>query len=71
VWGGAALLGWIAAELIIGEQLLRPFLTDVALGLGTSVHSLEYVGGAAGALLVVGVGAFVMRARGDLGGHSG
>jgi YjbE family integral membrane protein len=25
VWGGAALLGWIAAELIVGEEL-RPFL---------------------------------------------
>jgi hypothetical protein len=33
------------------------------------MHALEYVAGTAGALLVVGAGALVMRARGDLGGH--
>ncbi len=66
VWGGAALLGWIAAELVVGEELLRPFVLETALRLGVKVHTFEYLAGTLGALLVVGAGTLIMRARGGL-----
>jgi YjbE family integral membrane protein len=69
VWGGAALLGWIAAELIVGEHLLRPFFDEIAGGLGIGFRTLELFGAAVGALFVVGGGALIMRARGELSGH--
>jgi len=68
VWGGGALLGWIAAQLIVGERLLRPVVMETAHALGMGFHRLELLAGITGALLVVGVGAFIMRARGDLDG---
>jgi YjbE family integral membrane protein len=71
VWAGAALLGWIAADLIVREQVLRPAVADMALWLDMELHSLEHLAGALGAALVVGAGIFVMRARGELDGGSG
>jgi YjbE family integral membrane protein len=65
VWGGAALLGWIAAELIIREQLLRPHAVEVAALLNIEFRTFEILVGTAGALLVVVVGVLVMRARGE------
>jgi YjbE family integral membrane protein len=63
VWGGAALLGWIAGELIVGEQMLGPFFAGLAGGLGISQHALQELGGLLGALLVVGAGFLLMRMR--------
>jgi YjbE family integral membrane protein len=71
VWGGAALLGWIAAELIVGEELLRSLVAETARTLGIGLHAFEYVAGAAGALLVVVVGALIMQERRLGGGGSG
>jgi len=68
VWGGAALLGWIAADLIVREQVLRPTVADMALGLGLELHSFEHLAGALGALIVVGAGLLIMWRRGDVGG---
>lgn len=65
VWGGAALLGWIAAELIVGEQLLVSFFADLADGLGLTFHTLQELSGLLGALLVVGAGIVLMRMRND------
>jgi len=67
VWGGAALLGWIAAELIVGEQLLQPSVAEITQGLGVSLHAFERCSAALGALLVVAVGALIQRARASLG----
>ncbi len=67
VWGGGALLGWIAAELIVGEQMLRPVAIETAQSLDIGFHTFEHLAGAVGALLVVGAGALIMRARGELG----
>src|SRR4029079_14665796 len=64
VWGGAALLGWIAGELVVGEQLLHPAVSDLADQLGVHFRTLELWGGTLGALLVLGTGAGLMRARG-------
>jgi len=63
VWGGAALLGWIAAELIVGEGLLRPFFSDVGDRLGVGFRAIELVGAVLGATFVVAGGALLMRAR--------
>lgn len=72
VWGGAALLGWIAAELIVGEELLRPFFADAARLLGVGFRAIELVGAALGAAFVVAGGALLMRARaGASGGGPG
>lgn len=65
VWGGAALLGWIAGELIVREHLLHPFFADVATRLGVSFKTLEMGCAVLGALLVVGVAALILRARGN------
>jgi YjbE family integral membrane protein len=61
VWAGAALLGWIAAELIVREQLLAPQMAAIGDLLGLGHRGLELVAGVLGALLVVGVGAYLMR----------
>jgi YjbE family integral membrane protein len=66
VWGGGALLGWIAAQLIIGERLLHPPVTDTVRQLGIGFRAFEYLAGMLGALLVVGAGVLIMRARGGL-----
>ncbi len=71
VWGGAALLGWIAAVLIVGERLLRPLVMETAQALGVRLHTFEHLAGAVGALLVVGAGALIMRARGNIGDSAG
>jgi YjbE family integral membrane protein len=63
VWGGAALLGWIAGELIAGEQALRPFLTGITASLGIEFHTFELIAAFLGALLVVGGGLLVVRSR--------
>jgi YjbE family integral membrane protein len=68
VWGGAALLGWIAADLIVREQVLRPAAAEMALGLGLELHTFEHLVGVSGALLVLGAGVLIMRRRGELGG---
>ncbi len=71
VWAGAALLGWIAAELIVDEVFLRPFFVDAARRLGVGFRTIELAGAALGATFVVAAGALLMRARagGPSGGH--
>jgi YjbE family integral membrane protein len=65
VWGGAALLGWIAGELIVSEQILAPFFESLAGGLGITIRALEYLCATLGALLVVGTGVYLMRLRNE------
>ncbi|MEQ1525086.1 MAG: TerC family protein, partial [Aestuariivirga sp.] len=53
VWAGAALLGWIAGEMIISD-------TAAFAHLGLDVpHQLHYVAAACGVVLVVAVGYFL------------
>jgi YjbE family integral membrane protein len=56
VWGGAALLGWVAGEMIASDPVIAPELLAPPAGLG------EYAFAATGALLVVGL-AYVLRQR--------
>ena len=67
VWAGAALLGWIAAELIVGEQLLQPSVAEITQRLGVSFHTFEHWSAALGAAFVIGVGALLKRARANSG----
>jgi YjbE family integral membrane protein len=67
VWGGAALLGWIAAELIVGEQLLQEQVAGIAQSLGVSVATFAHWNAALGAALVVCAGALIKRARASPG----
>jgi YjbE family integral membrane protein len=65
VWGGAALLGWIAAELIIREQKVRPYALEIANRLDVRFSNFEIGVGIAGALIVVVVGGLIMWSRGE------
>ncbi len=67
VWGGAALLGWIAAELIVGEQLLQPSVAEITQRLGVGLHTFENWSAALGAAFIVGAGMLVKRARASPG----
>jgi len=67
VWGGGALLGWIAGELIVGEQVLAPFFGGLAGWLGITFHTLELLCGVAGAVFVAAAAGLIMRARADAG----
>jgi YjbE family integral membrane protein len=55
VWAGAALLGWIAGEMMIEDTGLTSFI-------GSIPHNAVYVAAACGALLVVGIG-YALRQR--------
>ena len=57
VWAGAALLGWIAGEIMIEDPAIAGFI-----GLD-AVHKYLYAAAAAGALFVVGLGWFLTRGR--------
>ena len=56
VWAGAALLGWVAGEMLITDPWLVKTLGD------NLVHSLELSTAAIGAVLVVGIG-FILNKR--------
>ncbi|MGV1015066.1 MAG: TerC family protein, partial [Methyloceanibacter sp.] len=50
VWAGAALLGWIAGEIIAKDQLITGHLDPA------TAHTVALVSATLGALFVVGVG---------------
>ncbi|WP_024303062.1 TerC family protein [Pseudogulbenkiania sp. MAI-1] len=54
---GAALLGWIAGDMVLGDVMVKPYLADAP-------HWLHYASAAAGALLVVVVGTLVAKRAG-------
>jgi predicted tellurium resistance membrane protein TerC len=58
---GAALLGWIAGGLIVGDVWVRPLLPEHA--------AVGYIGGALGALAVVLIAKMLERARGRRSAH--
>jgi YjbE family integral membrane protein len=59
VWAGAALLGWIAGELIGNDPVVRGFVGE-RLGEGM-LHNFAVMVGIAGILLVVGLGWWLRR----------
>jgi predicted tellurium resistance membrane protein TerC len=62
VWAGAALLGWIAGELIAKEKALQNVFHDFYVPLGMDHHRFELACSVAGALLVIMVG-LILKAR--------
>lgn len=57
VWAGAALLGWVAGEIIVKDAAVANFLGE------EFVHSIHVWAAAAGAVLVVAVGWLIRRAK--------
>jgi YjbE family integral membrane protein len=62
VWAGAALLGWVAGELIATEPILQPYLQSAADALGVTLKVLARSIEAFGAVVVVVVGWFITKA---------
>lgn len=58
VWLGAALLGFIAGEMLVSDPALTGTVGDFSSSMHTSAHSLAMAAGAAGALLVVALGKY-------------
>jgi YjbE family integral membrane protein len=57
VWAGAALLGWVAGEIIIKDAAVAGFLGEEV------VDKLHFWAAAAGAILVVALGYAIRRAK--------
>jgi predicted tellurium resistance membrane protein TerC len=59
VWAGAALLGWIAGDIIATDPAVSGYLTAE---LGEKVaQEMQMASAAAGAVLVIAVGGFLRR----------
>ena len=56
VWGGGALLGWVAGEVMVTDPVLSSWFSE------TLVHELHLWGGPVGGLIVLGLG-YIMVAR--------
>jgi YjbE family integral membrane protein len=63
VWAGAALLGWIAGELIAGEKFLTPAYAAITQAWGIPMASWPYVCATFGAGIVVLTGAVAQSRR--------
>ncbi|HEY0293933.1 MAG TPA: TerC family protein [Bordetella sp.] len=63
VWVGAALLGFIAGELMAGDPALRDLVARLDTRLGLDPSSLSLLAGAVGALLVLGLGKGLLSRR--------
>jgi YjbE family integral membrane protein len=72
VWAGAALLGWIAGELIASERMLAPLYTSWAQAFGANLvphapglppSAILHAGGILGAAIVLTIGLIVQARR--------
>lgn len=62
VWAGAALLGWVAGELMVSDAVLGPILDDYGhKQLGLTHHGVEYAMATAGAVFVILMGVILTR----------
>ena len=61
VWAGAALLGWVAGELIATEPILEPYVAQLAKQIGTDAKTIARATEVLGALFVVAAGWLVTR----------
>ena len=62
VWAGSALLGWVAAELIVTEPVLQVYVMNVAQSLDVTLRFVSRGAEVIGAALVVVVGWAIIRA---------
>ena len=61
VWAGAALLGWVAGELIATEPILQPYVADLAQSLGITTKIISRIAETFCAVLVVLVGWLISK----------
>lgn len=64
IWAGAALLGWIAGELIATEPVLKPAIDQLAATLNLTPKSIARFCEIVGATLVCATGYFIKRNSG-------
>jgi YjbE family integral membrane protein len=57
VWGGGALLGWVAGDIMATDPVLSGLFSEATL------HTLHLWGGRIGAMIVVGIGYIIVRKR--------
>jgi YjbE family integral membrane protein len=60
IWAGAALLGWIAGEVIATDPAVHAYRAGFDSGVS---HAIVIASGVVGALLVMAVGALIRRSR--------
>lgn len=66
VWLGAALLGFIAGEMLVSDPILVDPVSNFSASIQTSSHQLALAAGAIGALIVLGFGKiFILKAKTD------
>jgi YjbE family integral membrane protein len=63
VWAGAALLGWVAGELIATEPALKPYIEQLASQLGTDMKTIAKIFEAIGAAIVI-IGGLILSRMG-------
>jgi len=63
VWLGAALLGFIAGEIVVGDPALADVLPALQEALGMDEHRLGQVAGVIGAAVVVAIGRLLLKRR--------
>ena len=69
VWAGAALLGWIAGELVATEPVLAPIMQDLSQTMLVTPKAMARILEILGAFLVLLVGWVVVRRSGQRVGH--
>ena len=63
VWGGAALLGYIAGEIALADPAIVGWVEAQAQSMGTTLHTLQQITGIVFALGVVGVAWVLLKRR--------
>lgn len=61
VWAGAALLGWIAGELVMEDPISNPYIEQIAAQLSLTHHAAELALKLIGAAIVLGIGWVLSR----------
>lgn len=63
VWAGAALLGWVAGELLATEPALAPAVEALAQMLNVTTNTIARLFEVIGALIVIGLGKLLIRSQ--------
>lgn len=63
VWLGAALLGFIAGELLVGDPALHESVVTLDRALGMTEHQLALIAGVIGAIVVLAIGKLLLSRR--------
>jgi predicted tellurium resistance membrane protein TerC len=63
VWGGAALLGYVAGDIAVHDPAIETWATAQAAAMGVSLANLGRLVGLLGAALVVGLAWMLLRRR--------